>query len=788
MKTNHLLNLKTFSLFFIILMLILSYIPYIVSAEGTDYIENMDADLVGFEFVDFYYGAQWIGSENLAGTTGVTTSNPHSNTKSYRMLQGSQSLWTLENVSNDYHMRIWVKRAGAESSNLYFYFNNSNGDTIALMRNHNDGTGKFYFEFYEFGVGYNRIGSHTENTEYAYIELNITESDIADYTFKSSTGNVTESGALNEPQLNMTDCQIATVYVYNAGSSFDFYIDDIQLFFDYAGEGLEEEGTIPPCSPDSTIGSLGDSQFNEAFIKTYINTKYDIEITGYVHRLDFEIHREMVETFGSIATDFSAKINGYALGFASELIQLGDNDNYRLSWTALNLYINNTLISISIRNNNPIVPFMLPLTHADNMNDGFNHMSSYESSSYWNNHGEPYVISEYPTSYYHNKEPMIRLCFESDSTFEFNPNIQNDVESFASGQCTNSTQINIDWFLNTTAMAYINRLWIDTPSLAPYIARNITTQTGHIWFTPKETGTYYFNLSTDGVNHSFDSETITCSDVSNWLYVVPNPSGDTPFMIFYNYTGSTNGCIRIYDSEGNRVDSLNILQGTNSLSYQLNEHGVYYFRLCSISNIGGTTVYNQLFNYIHCVQGYIVNYIEVDTALGTDKTLEYTQTLISGEHSHLSKDVWIYIGASKFKSVSKDEHFAKVWIPDRQGEFLIKLVIELPSGKKVTLASTTVTVVDKDALISQPLLPKLDVMLGYLLGSIFVIVFILLPLLIMGVLGHTKQEIPSIVYMLTAGVGVVIVTGIGWWDFWASFFILAIGVIMIIVAYLMGKR
>jgi len=331
-------------------------------------------------------------------------------------------------------------------------------------------------------------------------------------------------------------------------------------------------------------------------------------------------------------------------------------------------------------------------------------------------------------------------------------------------------------------MAYVNRLWITTPTVT-YIARNITTQTGHIYYTPTQTGTYYFNLSSNGVNVSSDQTTIN-GDCDNWLYTVPNPSSGGTFAIFYNYSGTQNGAIRFYDDSMTYLGKLNIPpESGGMLSYQFPEHGVYNIHLCSISEIGSTIVYNTLYPYVHCVQGLVVNHIETFN----DVYATGIPFFISGEHSHLSKNVNVYFGSSFVGSVSNDERFRLEYTAFKSGSYTIYLRLETPDGQKILLDSTTVNIKDSSDFVDPPILPDLNPVVGYIIGTFVAIFFVLLPLFIIGGF-HLTIDLPAIAFLMSGGVGVVLNIGLGLWDFWAGFFILALGVISIAGMYFLNQR
>lgn len=89
-----------------------------------------------------------------------------------------------------------------------------------------------------------------------------------------------------------------------------------------------------------------------------------------------------------------------------------------------------------------------------------------------------------------------------------------------------------------------------------------------------------------------------------------------------------------------------------------------------------------------------------------------------------------------------------------------------------------------------PILPDLGVTWGMIMGLMIVSFFTLLPLLLTHM---TNQKgfnftIPSIVYVLFAGIGTLISFAFGLFDTWVIFFIIALGIIALGILYLIGQR
>ena len=88
------------------------------------------------------------------------------------------------------------------------------------------------------------------------------------------------------------------------------------------------------------------------------------------------------------------------------------------------------------------------------------------------------------------------------------------------------------------------------------------------------------------------------------------------------------------------------------------------------------------------------------------------------------------------------------------------------------------------------ILPDLGETFGAIMGIIVLAFFILLPLALsthFSGAGHTVH-VPSIVYVLMGGIGVLINVTLGLFQMWVVYFIIAIGIISLGILYLMGQR
>jgi len=800
------MNNKILLSLFLFLILLISSFPIGQSALGSqlDYVEDFEDDTLTQQADDDYYGVEWFNTYNQTDNNNgayVDNNRALSGTKSYRINR------------NNYVFLNFTYSDTQIISNLTFAFN---FDSLTVgTEYHWYGYDKNDVQWLEFRIdqldflwrdfnGWSRIGADNEWSGDEDTWWNFTMVVVTNDTINVNTGQSSDTVApyvvIDNPRLayfNFTTPDL--------DNTERMWFDDIEIDVGAVEGGIPTE-TIPPCDPYSTIGTLDTGVSSQGIpYYRYLWNVYAISDIMYVHRVDLEIDITMVENYGVNETHLRMKINEYPIGggyyTCTELVQLGDGENYRATWSGLNVFVNNTpcvtsfYCTLNFGSGSGYYErqhWILPIIYDDDINnDGYSGCVAHYKDGWWNNHGN--YIYERPsgdkTYFFRNGEFVVRMCVDRLGTSEFNDDLNNYVESSHSTAKIYCDQINFDWFLKSEAMAYVNELWIDTPSKT-YVAVNITTQTGHIYFTPIETGTHYVNLSSNDVNVSTDSFTVsgTCD---NWVYTTRNPSTGEAFKIFYNYSGTSNGAVRIYDKNMNLKGNLFIEPTSSSseygaLSFQLTGHGVYNIHLCSVSNVGGQTIYNPLYSYVHVVQGTVVNYIDVSL----DDYVGYTETpfFITGEHAHLGKNIHVYVGKSEVKSVSYSERFNLKYTPLKEGVYNANLILIMQSGKRITLDSQEFSIKSNRYLEPEPLLPKLNPAIAYTVGSILMIPFILMPMIICGILNYPKDKIPDLAYYLTGSVGIVLNVGLGLYDFWALFFILAVGVIIIIAMYIMNKR
>jgi len=84
-------------------------------------------------------------------------------------------------------------------------------------------------------------------------------------------------------------------------------------------------------------------------------------------------------------------------------------------------------------------------------------------------------------------------------------------------------------------------------------------------------------------------------------------------------------------------------------------------------------------------------------------------------------------------------------------------------------------------------LPKLDMVMGAIVGMIVTLFCLLAPLMVAKGL-HVKTGIPPMVYSMSGSIGVIVCVLFGWFPIWALIFVLLVAIIMIAMQYIIKQK
>jgi len=381
-----------------IMLLLFGTIPYNTGALGeqTDYTEDFEDDTLTQQATDNYYGSLWFNTYTTETNTYVDNSQAV-DTKSYRIYRNKNAFFnfTYANTTNILKLTHRLRLEGflGTADHRTFKYYDSDG-TCFLYWRIGDGSGAYELDWIDFnGVNDLTDLDDTWDDKWLYVEITIISNDTVYFNLSQSGGDYrNNSGVSTAPYVVVDNPRINYSHVWCnvSDSRIDTWFDNFNIRLGTIS-AQPDETTIPPCSPDSTIGELAQTGLSRGITgDQYLWTVYAVNDVHYIHRLDLEIDMSMIDTYNIDLTDLYCKINEYALGNPTELIQLGTDSDYRVSWTGLNIFVNNTPTTISFRNTQSFATnqyWIIPYTNEDINNDGTNFWISYSNNGWWNNQG-----------------------------------------------------------------------------------------------------------------------------------------------------------------------------------------------------------------------------------------------------------------------------------------------------------------------------------------------------------------------------------------------------------------
>ena len=762
MKINKIL----ITLIFVLLLVNIFSFNAVSSGEQDDWIEDYyDDNIASTDATDSYYGDEWVTTwdTDLAFNGYVDTAQKHSDTKSFKTgrsgySDGGSCTDTYINFSiggniigNLSWWAKWNFDSGA-STNMggeIYHFLNGNGTELFAIHHKRIGVSdpqrRFYYEDLSgFTTMYNCYGNEWNHF---WITRNNSEAFTV-HRYSVTGGTAQYTGGVFESTQYGNITQIWIEHWGGNGVAYLWYlwIDDVEIgSFDQA-DSDEENPTIPPCSPYDTIGKLNIGGTNRHSLFRYLWSVYGVSTKMYINRLDLEISDILGDEITN--SNVECKINEANLGIASSLVQISDN-TYRLSWSGISVFVNNTPTAISFKFKNPIISpslgrIILPCPSSDPNLDGYHFMYFYGDDGYYDNHGTH--IYDTPGStlhveHYPSNEPLIRLCVDKLANAELNPDLVNSIacvpNNISVGEYTKITySVNQN---NYSSNMFIN---VQKEGSANISYAKINTQSSYVQYTALSESDYYANLSIDGETVASDTFSVVGS-IDDYVYTYPNPSlPNSWFTLYYNYSKADYGSIRIFDTNNDLVNTFPIdPTSSGTIQVQLSS-GSYLIKLCKIVNSGTGTVYVSVFDYPHSVFSNQIAFIDVVPRVSPTAY----PVSIWGQHSHTGQNVIVRWGDTEIQNVGNKQQFAFSYSSEKQGSYPLELVIINENESRTVLSSVDLTFNDgyyteyeKDWFRQQ--LDNIPVFYKVLIGIILTIIGFLLPYILLIKL-NANRKIP----------------------------------------------
>ena len=315
-------------------------------------------------------------------------------------------------------------------------------------------------------------------------------------------------------------------------------------------------------------------------------------------------------------------------------------------------------------------------------------------------------------------------------------------------------------------------------------------------FTPYAEGNYTVELIDGALTIANRSFNVTLVDVTYALWTFPNPSYDGSTYNVAVYINETDEQYETYAIMGfgtpNNANNPNkayqtIIVGAltdgvwSTVVYNMINNGNEYWRLFGTNDnetwYPVTPIYTQY--------KYLTHEMYIDTSLTNDEGFVNQEFNIFGLNTKIKGTVHVYLDSLLLRDVSNEQNFRFPYTINDEGAYVLTLKA-LNNGTWEIIDSVIVSISEEGDGGSGAILPRINQPLGSIIGMIITIFCLLTPFILSASL-HLRSGIHPIIYALTGGMGLAISTILGFFPAWLPFFVIACGVIIIVISYLRGQ-
>lgn len=326
-------------------------------------------------------------------------------------------------------------------------------------------------------------------------------------------------------------------------------------------------------------------------------------------------------------------------------------------------------------------------------------------------------------------------------------------------------------------------------------------------FNPVETdldGSWNCTLVRSGsevASYNFTIINMSELDYNGHITSYPNPQSiNQPIQVVWlydkTYFNSLNAEVFVSDdgsfniAEDTQLQAY--IQGNGSTTYYHNQDGTIYFLLVAKDT-------SNVYHTIAVSDPQVIGVAVLDSVNVQYDIIHLSDEYPEGDHkqrvfgSHTQGGRWvqIFLDNLTLMDVSMTPFFDFEYDYYEAGLLTVTLSYLNETDVWVVLDTATYTVID-DRIQPEdtPLLPVLPALFRYIGGIIIIGVFALLPLFFsLGMRKNSKVtvNIPSVVYVLFASIGVVFTILIGFLEVWVLYFILGTGIIVLGIMYYTGQ-
>jgi hypothetical protein len=742
----------------------------------------------------------------------VTSANYRSGSRCFKWGADSSGWFNATYSKNNYlaNFSIWINVADAFM--LYFY-NSSLGlttGTIILFKFVVAGTDLFYNNEVNTSV----LIDTAFSGGYQMLSFNI-DNNLGDVTYITDTNKVV--GVAKGSSLINTGYRIDSIKFHDM-SSGTFYFDDMNwtLSSNYNGTGGGTTGCNELYKNDQWIGTgftgcLGTVLLKDVLLPLYYVEKYVELVNGYEINGDisgFEI--AINPTMDNDLSNYFLYINGMSMGNPCEMegFASGSTSLDKLKWDITGLTLQNESVVIELYHNSL------------SWNLGYNGDSTnvygpqYPGECIYHSHNSfidgilNYNITRV------TRRAMYKIYFSNVTSGGENPDYDNSLVVKGNGvnatdgiQWTNKYDtVYFDVHVNDTIYDYYINVYKDGVAIGEnqYYPIYITSYQEMHGYTPEAIGTYKVILMRTGdyevLNETFWVKNITAIQSRYVIYTAPNPSfmnnDYTVFVLIddgdiYNYYYArafvySSDTFNYNDGFGGGV--INAIGSLTSFNFAHNKGNLDYHYWRIFGSDDGITFFPLGDVYNHYIDRSLIDtpYLSLSTySIMLGDTIN-----ILGFHP-IGLDYAVFIGSTNAFDVSGQVNFNIPFTPSNKGIYTITLKNKV-GGTWITPNPDCVKTLNVNDNTSGGggginIFPTVSQPLGSIIGLIVTIFCLLSPFMVSGAL-HLQNAIHPVIYAFTGGLGLSISTIIGWFPVWIPFFVIACGIIILVVYYLKGAN
>jgi hypothetical protein len=809
-----------------ILFTMMVTVPFMASGTSVTYTYDFEDGVVGMD----YTSGQFYTEQQSPGTNFKVTDTQHqTGTKSFMMLSNG---WINCSYATNYLTNFttgfrWYEDLSSIQTSLSFgnilYNNPVTNPIIKIEFGSWTSTAHFYrYDSTGSKVELTGWANHLRQQSWNKITIELTD-NLGGVTYNNYEDSPTETNVMNASAI-YNNIPINSIYFKTSSSSFQCYIDNLELTF---STGYEGSGMIG-CLDTTGLTQIGRFGGCDLDVRTpTLKKTYYVPVTTTIYGIELQVNFQQY-VGDPVLSHYTCSVNGLNLGTAT---CFQDEYYYAVLQWETNITVTNSLVTFEFTHNEWINNrrWIVGTGCTGNIDldadgDVSFHHSSYESHYEFQWVGLLWVYipvySEYDTIV--NKDLSMRWwCdgFPATETYDYEDTLglnkytyKNDT-GYVYNLTEGYTSVVGQYTMSDASSTYTLNLELDGSESHLF---NFPIQCRYpgsgFGFSPLIAGKYHITLET----------TSEIANVTAWVigelpdyYISSNPlitDMYQPYSVIYSYNNAQGhpGAIGM-DTDKELINSYLymlyqkdhiITNTTNSFGYTSDSNSAEYWTLFVYAN----SLYTPVAHSTHIIRipSIYDNDIKVtpDNLKITGKNEAQKSVTLSGSHMFPGGAVDIYVNGIRFRSVGDNQNFNEGYIPTKLGTFFVTLVLH-QNASDVILDNCTFTVttddIDTGGEDETGLTTLIDLIPPFMIPIIaiaIIVIFMMLPTALIFTWKTTSNanvefKLPGnaleLMTMICAVIGFIFDILIGildWWTIGAFVFILAL---IIIIMWLKGS-